>query len=79
MEQNVVGRSSGSLIHPMMNFGVQGVFLNTRDVSTTYHKSYAARCNLRDFFFFFFYEWEYRTGTMCPFSSLHPLRKGKEV
>ena len=30
-------------------------------------------------FFFFFYEWEYRTGTMCPFSSLHPLRKGKEV
>ena len=31
------------------------------------------------FFFFFFYEWEYRTGTMCPFSSLHPLRKGKEV
>ena len=31
------------------------------------------------FFFFFFYEWEYRTGTMCPFSSLHPLKKGKEV
>ena len=31
------------------------------------------------FFFFFFYEWEHRTGTMCPFSSLHPLRKGKEV
>ena len=30
-------------------------------------------------FFFFFYEWEYRTGTMCPFSSLHPLKKGKEV
>ena len=30
-------------------------------------------------FFFFFYEWEHRTGTMCPFSSLHPLRKGKEV
>ena len=29
--------------------------------------------------FFFFYEWEHRTGTMCPFSSLHPLRKGKEV
>ena len=22
----------------------------------------------RDFFFFFFYEWEHRTGTMCPFS-----------
>ena len=32
-----------------------------------------------DFFFFFFYEWEHRMGTMCPFSSLHPLRKGKEV
>ena len=32
-----------------------------------------------NFFFFFFYEWEYRTGTMCPFSSLHPLKKGKEV
>ena len=31
------------------------------------------------FFFFFFYEWEYRTGTMCPFSSLHPLKKGNEV
>ena len=31
------------------------------------------------FFFFFFYEWEHRTGTMCPFSSLHPLNKGKEV
>ena len=29
--------------------------------------------------FFFFYEWEHRTGTMCPFSSLHPLKKGKEV
>ena len=28
---------------------------------------------------FFFYEWEHRTGTMCPFSSLHPLKKGKEV
>ena len=36
------------------------------------------------FFFFFFYylfiyEWEHRTGKMCPFSSLHPLKKGKEV
>ena len=31
------------------------------------------------FFFVFFYEWEHRTDTMCPFSSLHPLRKGKEV
>ena len=30
-------------------------------------------------FIYFFYEWEHRTGTMCPFSSLHPLRKGKEV
>ena len=29
------------------------------------------------FFFFFFYEWEHRTGTMCPFSSLHPSRNGK--
>ena len=28
--------------------------------------------------FFFFCEWEHRTGTMCPFSSLHPLGKGKE-
>ena len=27
---------------------------------------------------FFFYEWEYRTGTMCPFSSLYPSRNGKE-
>ena len=26
---------------------------------------------------FFFHEWEHRTGTMCPFSSLYPLRKGK--
>ena len=29
--------------------------------------------------FSFFYEWEHRTGTMRPFSSLHPLKKGKEV
>ena len=29
-------------------------------------------------FFFFFYEWEHRMVSMCPFSSLHPLRKGKE-
>ena len=29
-------------------------------------------------FFFVFYEWEHRTGTMCPFSSLDPLGKGKE-
>ena len=29
------------------------------------------------FFFFFFYEWEHRTGKMCPFSSLHPLEKRK--
>ena len=28
--------------------------------------------------FFFFYEWEHRTGTMCPFSSLYPSRYGKE-
>ena len=28
---------------------------------------------------FFFYEWEHRTGKMCPFSILHPLKKGKEV
>ena len=27
----------------------------------------------------FFYEWEHRTGTVCPFSSLHPLRKGTEM
>ena len=26
---------------------------------------------------FLFYEWEHRTGTMCPFSSLHPSRKRK--
>ena len=32
-----------------------------------------------DIFFFFSYEWEHRTGSMCPFSSLHPLKKGKEV
>ena len=31
------------------------------------------------FFFFFFYEREHRTGKMCPFSSLHPPKKGKEV
>ena len=30
-------------------------------------------------YLFFFYECEYRTGTMCPCSSLHPLKKGKEV
>ena len=29
-------------------------------------------------FFFFFYEWEHRTGTMCPFSSLYPSRNRKE-
>ena len=28
--------------------------------------------------FFFFNEWENRMGRLCPFSSLHPLRKGKE-
>ena len=28
------------------------------------------------FFFFFFYEWEHRTGIMCPFSSLYPSREG---
>ena len=33
----------------------------------------------RNIFFFFLYEWEHRTGKMCPFSSLHPLKKGKEV
>ena len=27
----------------------------------------------------FFYEWEHRMGTMCPFLSLHPLRKGKGI
>ena len=31
------------------------------------------------FFFFFFYEWEHRTGTMCPFSSLHPSRNGRKA
>ena len=43
---------------------------------------FLASINLKDayfFFFFFFYEWEHRTGKMCPFSSLHPLKKGKEV
>ena len=29
------------------------------------------------YFFFFLYEWEHRKGTMCPFSSLHPIRNGK--
>ena len=33
----------------------------------------------RSIFFFFFFEWEHRTGTMRPFSSLYPLKKGKEV
>ena len=28
-------------------------------------------------FFFFFYEWEHRTDTLCTFSSLYPLRKGR--
>ena len=28
------------------------------------------------FFSFLFYEWEHTTGTLCPFSSQHPLRKG---
>ena len=31
---------------------------------------YTAALNL---LFSFFYEWEHRTGTMCPFLSLHPL------
>ena len=26
-------------------------------------------------YIFFFHEWEHRTGTMCPFTSLYPLRK----
>ena len=33
---------------------------------------------ISDFFFFFFNEWEHRMGTMCPLSSLHPSRNGKE-
>ena len=43
--------------------------------------TYSLHLTLRTmlFFFLFFYEGEHRTGTMCPFSSLHPLRKGKEV
>ena len=36
-------------------------------------------CHELRIFFFFFYEWEHRTGKMCPFSSLRPLKKGKEV
>ena len=28
---------------------------------------------------FFFYEWEHRTGTMCPFSSLHPSINGRKA
>ena len=27
---------------------------------------------------FFFHEWEHTTGSMCPFLSLYPSRKGKE-
>ena len=30
------------------------------------------------YFSLFFYEWEHRRGTMCPFSSLYPLRKGRQ-
>ena len=30
------------------------------------------------FSFLFIYEWEHRTYTLCPLSSLHPLRNGKE-
>ena len=29
-------------------------------------------------YFLFFNEWEHRTVTMCPFSTLHPSRKRKE-
>ena len=29
------------------------------------------------FLCYLFYEWEHRTGTVCPFSSLCPLRKGR--
>ena len=43
------------------------------------HKKRKNNNYINSFFFFFFYEWEHRTGTMCPFSSLHPLKKGKEV
>ena len=31
------------------------------------------------FFFLLFYEWQHNTGTLRPFSSLHPLRKEEEV
>ena len=43
-----------------------------------HYQSYYFPDSVCIFFFFFFYEWEQRTGTMCPFSSLHPLRKGKQ-
>ena len=42
-------------------------------------EAWETKINWLNDIFFFFYEWEHRTGTMCPFSSLHPLRKGKEV
>ena len=50
------------------NLAIFGFFLCNKHDSFGFRK-----------FYFFFYEWEHRTGTMCPFSSLHPLRKGKEV
>ena len=52
-----------------------------RDVSKAFDKVWHAglKFKILNLQFFLFYEWEHRTGTMCPFSSLHPLRKGKEV
>ena len=50
-------------------------------VSASFLSAGAQLRRLRCFFFFFFFfpdEWEHRMGTMCPFSSLHPSRIGKE-
>ena len=53
-------------------------FVNRLSAPITLDPKYEYEIGLVSYFFFF-YEWEHRTGTMCPFSSLHPLKKGKEV
>ena len=59
---------------------VRGSTYASEEVNIVYkHIMYNNMQYGHDIFFFFFYEWEHRTGKMCPFSSLHPLKKGKEV
>ena len=62
-------------------FVVSSGEVNPAYILTTSHRSNQEVILIpkgRVFFFFFFNEWEHRTGTMCPFSSLHPSRNEKK-